>query len=74
MLVFTEDIRFLQKGDVKSDVGQTWQGLAGRGKSGSSRSFAITSPHQLLLRNVGVDAHDDLLAVHHAICFLVAVG
>ena len=30
--------------------------------------------HHLLLRDVGVDAHDHLLAVHHAVGFLVAVG
>jgi hypothetical protein len=32
MLVLPDNIRILQKGDVKSDVGLRWQGLAGRGK------------------------------------------
>jgi hypothetical protein len=29
MLVLPDNIRILQKGDVKSDVGLRWQGLAG---------------------------------------------
>ena len=44
IVVFSDNIRFSQKGDVKSDVGLRWQGLAGRGKWVLSRSAAITSP------------------------------
>ena len=47
MPIFTEAIRFSQNGDVKSDVGQRWQGLAGRGKRGIEPSLAITSPQRL---------------------------
>jgi hypothetical protein len=49
MLVLPGSIGILPKSDVKSDVGLRWQGLAGRGKSGSSRSIAITSPQPLPL-------------------------
>ena len=44
MLIFTEDIRFSQKGDVKSDVGLRWQGLAGRGKGRCRTGMVVTSP------------------------------
>ena len=44
MPVVPDNIAILKKGDVKSDVGQR---LAGRGKSGSSRSFVIPSPQRL---------------------------
>ena len=49
MLVLPGSIGILPKSDVKSDVGLRWQGLAGRGKSGSSRSIAITSPRRQTL-------------------------
>ena len=74
MLVLHGNIGILPKDDVKSDVGQRWQGLAGRGERRANLSFAMTSAHHLFFRDVGVHAHDHLLAVHHAICFLVAVG
>ena len=44
MLVLPDNIRILQKGDVKSDVGQRWQGLAGRGKRGLSRRWRLRHP------------------------------
>ena len=44
MLVSPDIVGILRKSDVKSDVGQR---LAGRGKSGSSRSIAIPSPQRL---------------------------
>ena len=47
MLFFSGSLGILPKSDVKSDVGLRWQGLAGRGKSGSSRSIAIPSPQRL---------------------------
>ena len=40
----------MAKSDVKSDVGQTWQGLAGRGKRGASRDggdVAAPAPTEL---------------------------
>lgn len=40
----------------------------------SKLGFEYAPPHPLLLRDVGVDSHDHLLAVHHAVGFLVPVG
>ena len=59
-VVLPDIIGILQKSDAKSDVGQRWQGLAGRGKSGSSRSLAITSPQPLAGRQ-GIPAVTEVL-------------
>ena len=44
MLVLPDNIRILQKGDVKSDVGLRWQGLAGRREEHCRTGMAVTSP------------------------------
>jgi len=44
MLILLDKIRILRKGDVKSDVGRRWQGLAGRGKGRCRTGMAVTSP------------------------------
>jgi hypothetical protein len=44
MLVLPNSIAILPKGDVKSDVEQWWQGLAGSGKRGSRRRWRLRHP------------------------------